>query len=93
MATNVERFKTDLKKLVELGSEMKLDLTVRAQKEAGVLDPKHKAAAETLEGSLERHLAQVASNHGLASRKKDPSISDFNDMLKSDSVIDTAVWR
>jgi hypothetical protein len=226
MAANLDKFKADLKKLLDLGDQMELDLNLRTRKKAKVLDPKHEAAAEKLAGSfeksyqrwyseasgvvkqllpdrlqeftqlyygdpkrkvvsnvnysiqdwlvgmrsatnpytgekfyddfgvaamkfymqleilrsvearfesslldiaqlvradlfdseldgarellkhgfgraagalagvvIERHLAQVAINHNLASRKKDPSIADFNDLLKASSVIDTPVWR
>jgi len=42
---------------------------------------------------LEKHLAQVALNHGVKSQKRDPTISDFNDLLKTASVIDVPTWR
>jgi len=42
---------------------------------------------------LERHLAQVAENHSITTRKKHPTISDFNDLLKKGDVLDTPSWR
>ncbi len=42
---------------------------------------------------LEKHLAQVAANHSITTRKKHPTISDFNDLLKSGGVLDTPIWR
>lgn len=42
---------------------------------------------------LEKHLAQVAQNHNLTTRKKHPTIGDFNDMLKNAGVLDTPAWR
>ena len=42
---------------------------------------------------LEKHLAQVAQNHGVKTRKNHPTISDFNDMLKNAAVLDTPSWR
>ncbi len=42
---------------------------------------------------LEKHLAQVADNHNVKTRKKHPTISDFNDLLKNDGVLDTPSWR
>jgi len=42
---------------------------------------------------LERHLGQVCSNHSIKVTKKNPTISDFNDLLKSSGLIDVAVWR
>ncbi len=42
---------------------------------------------------LEKHLGQVAQNHQLATRKAHPTISDFNDLLKSGNVLDVPAWR
>jgi hypothetical protein len=42
---------------------------------------------------LEKHLAQVCQNHGIAVSKKHPTISDLNELLKSSSVVDIPKWR
>lgn len=42
---------------------------------------------------LEKHLCQVAANHNLVVRKKNPTIADLNDLLKNNSVIDIPAWR
>lgn len=42
---------------------------------------------------LEKHLSQVAENHSISTRKKNPAISDFNDLLKQADVLDTTSWR
>jgi hypothetical protein len=42
---------------------------------------------------LERHLSQVADNHNITTRKKNPTISDFNGLLKQGDVLDTPSWR
>ncbi len=42
---------------------------------------------------LEKHLSQVCDNHKLKLTKGNPTISDFNDKLKSSEVYDTPVWR
>lgn len=42
---------------------------------------------------LEKHLAQVAFNHNIKTRKKHPTISDFNDLLKNGGVLDVPTWR
>ncbi|MDP3895318.1 MAG: hypothetical protein Q8Q62_01440 [Mesorhizobium sp.] len=42
---------------------------------------------------LEKHLAQVCKNHGLAISKKNASIGDLNDLLKNADVIDMPRWR
>ena len=51
-------------------------------------------AAGSLAGVvLESHLAKVAQNHLVTLSKKDPTISDFNDVLKQKNVYDVPVWR
>ena len=42
---------------------------------------------------LEKHLAQVCSNHSVAISKKAPSISDLNNLLKAANVVDVPQWR
>lgn len=42
---------------------------------------------------LEKHLAQVCANHNVTTAKKNPTISDLNDLLKKAEVIDVARWR
>lgn len=42
---------------------------------------------------LEKHLSQVCKNHNISVRKKKPSISDFNDILKKNSVYEVPTWR
>ena len=42
---------------------------------------------------LERHLAKVCSSRNLTSRKKNPTISDWNDILKDANVYDLPTWR
>lgn len=42
---------------------------------------------------LEKHLSEVAKNHGVVVRKKNPNISDCNDALKISNTYDTPVWR
>ena len=42
---------------------------------------------------LEGHLSQVCVKHNLKTRKKAPTINDFNQMLKDSSTIDTPMWR
>ena len=42
---------------------------------------------------LEKHLSHVTGNHDLRVGKQNPGISDFNEKLKSDDVIDVPIWR
>lgn len=54
----------------------------------------HLRAAGALAGvTLERHLANVAQNHGTKLTKKDPTISDFNDTFKTEGIYDVPTWR
>ena len=42
---------------------------------------------------LERHLGQVADNHNIKTRKRNPTINDFNELLKEGNVLDVPSWR
>src|SRR5690606_16568401 len=42
---------------------------------------------------IEKHLLQVCFNHNINITKKNPSISDFNDKLKTEDVYETPIWR
>ncbi|MGI9107405.1 MAG: hypothetical protein ACR2G4_14290 [Pyrinomonadaceae bacterium] len=54
----------------------------------------HLRAAGALAGvTLERHFATVAQNHGIKIGKKEPTISDFNDTFKNESIYDVPTWR
>lgn len=54
----------------------------------------HLRSAGALAGvTLERHSATVAQNHGIKVGKKDPTISDFNDMFKNEGIYDVPTWR
>ena len=42
---------------------------------------------------LESYLSSVTNNHSLTLTKRNPTLSDFIEVLKSNNVIDTTVWR
>lgn len=42
---------------------------------------------------LEKHLAQVCASHSIKVTKKNPGISDLNDLLKAGNAIDVPQWR
>ena len=51
-------------------------------------------AAGSLAGVvLERHLEQVTANHSISIKKRNPTISDFNEALKNNETLDTPTWR
>lgn len=59
-----------------------------------LLKKNHLRAAGTLAGvTLETHLSKVCSNHGIKFRKKNPTISDYNEKLKKEDIIDLPTWR
>jgi len=79
----------DIKQLVQadlFDSEIE---TARVLKKHGFL----RGAGAIAGVVLEKHLAQVANNHNSKTRKKNPTISDFNDLLKKDEVLDVPTWR
>jgi hypothetical protein len=42
---------------------------------------------------LEKHLSQVCDKHGIVVRKQHPTISDLNDLLKNNNIIEVETWR
>jgi hypothetical protein len=54
MNTNLERFRTDLTKLIELGDEMYLDLTFRSLAERKALKKEHEERAKLVKGTFEK---------------------------------------
>jgi hypothetical protein len=42
---------------------------------------------------LEKHLGQIAQNHKITLKKKDPTISELNDQLKAEKVFEIPIWR
>lgn len=78
---------------------------IRALVQADLLDNELDAARELLKHKftraagaiagvvLERHLREVCVMHKARIAKKNPSIADCNEALKSDGVIDTSQWR
>jgi len=53
----------------------------------------YRAAGAIVGVVIEKHLAQVCINHSVVVSKKHPTISDFNDLLKNNSVIEVPQWR
>ncbi len=42
---------------------------------------------------LEKHLQQVSASHNVTVKAKNPSISDYNEVLKKAQVVDVPMWR
>ncbi|MHC9542787.1 MAG: hypothetical protein AB9903_25020 [Vulcanimicrobiota bacterium] len=55
MTTNLERYKTDLAKLVDCCDKMLLDLTIQGRRKTKTLDKKYHEVAKKIEGSFENN--------------------------------------
>lgn len=101
----VSRFHTQMEilKAVKARFESSL-LEIRQVVQADLFDSEIDAARELLKHGflrgagaiagvvLEKHIGQVVGNHNIKSRKKHPTISDLNDLLKNGDVIDVPTW-
>lgn len=86
------RFESSLFDIRQLVQADLFDTELDAAKE--LLSQKFARAAGALAGVvLEKHLWQVCENHSLKVGKKNPGISDLNDLLKQSGVIDVPQWR
>jgi hypothetical protein len=86
------RFESSLFDIRQLLQADLFDSELEAAKELA----KHKffRAAGAMAGVvIEKHLGQVCSNHNITIAKKNPTISDLNDLLKEAGVIQTPEWR
>lgn len=105
-AAVIMRFAVQLEILKSLSSRFESSLfDIRQLVQADLFDSEIDAARELHKNGflraagvvagvvLEFHLSQVCMNHGLTLKKKDPSIADFNDLLKSSNALDIPQWR
>lgn len=102
----LELFLVQLDIMSSLDSKLEFVVSdLNALVQANILDSEIDAAEELLRSGylrasgtmagvvVERHLASCATNAGLKTRKKRPTISTWNDLLKDDGRISTASWR
>lgn len=86
------RFKSSLFEIRQLVQADLFDSEVEAARH--LLKNKFLRAAGAIAGVvLEKHLAQVCDDHNVKVIKKNPGISDLNELLKSAGVIDVPTWR
>ena len=87
-----ERFDSSLYEIKELLQADLFDSELGATKE---LNKKgfHRAAGAICGVVIEKHLHQVCETRGLAISKKNPTINDYNELLKNNNVIDIPTWR
>ena len=86
------RFESSLFEIRQLVQADLLDSELQAAEELA----KHnfvRAAGAVAGVVLEKHLAQVCSDHQLILAKKKPTIADFNEALKAAAVVDVPQWR
>ncbi|MGR9449627.1 hypothetical protein [Rhizobium leguminosarum] len=82
-------------RLVEIRSILQADLfdseveSAHALAKAGYL----RAAGAVCGVVIEKHLTEVCNAHGLSVKKKNPGISDLNQLLKDNGTIDVPKWR
>jgi hypothetical protein len=86
------RFESSLFQIKQLVQADLFDSEVEAARE--LHKNKYLRPAGVLAGVvLEKHLRQVCADHGINVIKKNPTLSDLNELLKSNGVIDMADWR
>lgn len=86
------RFDSSLFEIRQLVQADLFDSEIEVARE--LLKKKFTRAAGAIAGVvLEKHLAQVCEDRGIKIAKKNPTISDFNELLKISDVVDTAQWR
>lgn len=87
-----KRFESSLFDIKQLVQADLFDSELDAARE--LLKNKFFRAAGAVAGVvLEKHLKQVCVNHNLSLAKKDPTINDFNEILKSNQIVDVPQWR
>jgi len=86
------RFESSLFNMCQLVSADLLDSEVETARE--LLKHGFNRAAGAIAGVvLEKHLGQIAENHKLSVKKKDPTVSDLNDLFKSENIFEIPIWR
>lgn len=87
-----KRFDSSLYDIKQLVQADMFDSEIDAAKE---LNKKgfHRAAGAICGVVIEKHLHGVCEARGIAISKKNPAINDYNELLKSNDVIDIPTWR
>lgn len=87
-----KRFESSLFDIKQLVQADLFDSELDSAKE--LIKQKFIRAAGAIAGVvLEKHLHQVCKNHTLNLSKKNPTINDYNELLKNNNIIDTPQWR
>lgn len=92
LAAVKSRFGSSLFEIRQLVQADLFDSEIDAARE--LLNNKFFRAAGAVAGVvLERHLAQICMDHNVIITKKHPGISDLNELLKANAIIDVSQWR
>lgn len=92
LASLQQRFESSLFEIKQLVQADLFDSEIETARE---LNKKgfHRASGVICGVIIEKHLGEVCVNHNITIAMKNPTISDFNDLLKNNNVIDVTVWR
>jgi hypothetical protein len=92
LAAAKTRFSSSLFEIRQLVQADLFDSEIDSARE--LLRKKFVRAAGAISGVvLEKHLKQVCDDHNVKIPKKNPSISDLNELLKSNAIIEIPQWR
>lgn len=87
-----QKFESSLFDIKQLVQADLFDSEIEVSKE--LIKYKFFSAAGVVPGVvLEKHLRQVCINHNLEIVKRNPTVSDLNDLLKQNDIIDVPQWR
>jgi hypothetical protein len=92
LAAVTSRFDSSLYEIAQLARADLFDSEVDAAREL-VKNGFVRASGVIAGVVLEKHLQGVCAAHGVAIRKKNPTIADLNDLLKEAGVVDIPIWR
>ncbi len=92
LAATEARFKSSLFEIRQLVQADLFDSEIASARELH-RNKFYRAAGAVAGVILEKHLAQVCSDHAIKMSKKNPGIGDFNEALKAASTIDVPQWR
>jgi hypothetical protein len=85
MTTNLEKYKADLKRLVEIGQNMNLDLAVIALEREGTLNKEAKEVKKRVSGSFERDYQRwYTEAHAVLRQLLPERLAEFEVLYKGD---------
>lgn len=106
LTTTIMKFNTQLKILKSVKVKFESSLfDIKQLLQADLFDSEIDSSKELLKNGylrasgviagvvLEAHLSQVCNNHNIIINKRNPTINDFNEILKQNNIIDTPNWR